>query len=162
MTAPATCRFCLRSSPTSSRRSCASVPTVSASLSRLAGECRDLRNSGARRSPTFETLRVRIGRGWLGRTKSLRRPGDIVLRVRRHEAAQDADLVRVERGPAVVRVRRSMDALAGRTRSQSAPVDGAHELFGFLTTEANAIVAPVHQKAMPVILDDGGRGRRMA
>jgi len=35
---------------------------------------------------------------------------------------------------------------------KSAPVDGQHELFGFLTTEANAIVAPVHQKAMPVIL----------
>jgi putative SOS response-associated peptidase YedK len=32
------------------------------------------------------------------------------------------------------------------------PVDGEHELFGFLTTEANAIVAPIHPKAMPVIL----------
>jgi hypothetical protein len=32
----------------------------------------------------------------------------------------------------------------------SAPIDAQHELFGFLTTEANAIVAPVH--AMPVIL----------
>ena len=35
---------------------------------------------------------------------------------------------------------------------KSAPVGGAHELFAFLTTEANAIVAPVHPKAMPVIL----------
>jgi putative SOS response-associated peptidase YedK len=35
---------------------------------------------------------------------------------------------------------------------KSAPVEGEHELFGFLTTEANAIVAPVHPKAMPVIL----------
>ena len=35
---------------------------------------------------------------------------------------------------------------------KSAPVDGEHELFGFLTTEANAIVAPIHSKAMPVIL----------
>ncbi|NKF34430.1 SOS response-associated peptidase, partial [Pseudomonas sp. BGM005] len=26
------------------------------------------------------------------------------------------------------------------------------DLFGFLTTEPNAIVAPIHQKAMPVIL----------
>ena len=26
------------------------------------------------------------------------------------------------------------------------------ELFGFLTTEANAVVAPIHPKAMPVIL----------
>jgi putative SOS response-associated peptidase YedK len=31
-------------------------------------------------------------------------------------------------------------------------VEGQHELFGFLTTEANAVVAPSHPKAMPVIL----------
>jgi putative SOS response-associated peptidase YedK len=35
---------------------------------------------------------------------------------------------------------------------KSAPIEADHELFGFLTTEANAIVASVHQKAMPVIL----------
>src|SRR5208283_4894912 len=35
---------------------------------------------------------------------------------------------------------------------KSAPVEGEHELFGFLTTEPNAIVAPIHPKAMPVIL----------
>jgi putative SOS response-associated peptidase YedK len=35
---------------------------------------------------------------------------------------------------------------------KSAPIDGDHELFGFLTTEANAIVAPIHPKAMPVVL----------
>ena len=35
---------------------------------------------------------------------------------------------------------------------KSASVDGHHELFGYLTTEANAIVAPIHPKAMPVIL----------
>ena len=39
---------------------------------------------------------------------------------------------------------------------KSAPVDGEHELFGFLTTDANAIVAPVHPKAMPVILTTPG------
>jgi putative SOS response-associated peptidase YedK len=27
-----------------------------------------------------------------------------------------------------------------------------HQLFGFLTTDANAIVAPIHPKAMAVIL----------
>ena len=27
-----------------------------------------------------------------------------------------------------------------------------HRLFSFLTTEANAVVAPIHPKAMPVIL----------
>jgi putative SOS response-associated peptidase YedK len=35
---------------------------------------------------------------------------------------------------------------------KSAPVEGKHELFGFLTTEPNAVVAPIHPKAMPVIL----------
>jgi putative SOS response-associated peptidase YedK len=35
---------------------------------------------------------------------------------------------------------------------KSAPVEGEHQLFGFLTTEPNAIVAPIHSKAMPVIL----------
>jgi hypothetical protein len=45
---------------------------------------------------------------------------------------------------------------------KSAPVEGRHELFGFLTTEANAIVAPIHPKAMPVHSDDGRRSRPMA
>src|SRR6201993_151418 len=36
--------------------------------------------------------------------------------------------------------------------TKSAPVEGEHELFGFLTTEPNAIVEPIHPKAMPVIL----------
>ena len=35
---------------------------------------------------------------------------------------------------------------------KSAPVEGEHEVFGFLTTKANAIVAQIHPKAMPVIL----------
>ncbi|MBE7209643.1 MAG: SOS response-associated peptidase family protein, partial [Gluconacetobacter diazotrophicus] len=30
--------------------------------------------------------------------------------------------------------------------------EGEHELFAFLTTEANAEVSPIHPKAMPVIL----------
>ena len=32
------------------------------------------------------------------------------------------------------------------------PVDGDHLLYGFLTTEANDVVRPIHEKAMPVIL----------
>jgi putative SOS response-associated peptidase YedK len=32
------------------------------------------------------------------------------------------------------------------------PVEGDHRLFGFLTTEANDIVCPIHAKAMPVLL----------
>lgn len=36
--------------------------------------------------------------------------------------------------------------------SVASPVEGEHKLFGFLTTDANAVVAPVHPKAMPAIL----------
>jgi putative SOS response-associated peptidase YedK len=34
------------------------------------------------------------------------------------------------------------------------PVQGEHTLYGFLTTEPNAVVQPVHSKAMPVILTE--------
>jgi putative SOS response-associated peptidase YedK len=36
--------------------------------------------------------------------------------------------------------------------TKAAPVEGEHPLYAFLTTDANAVVAPVHPKAMPVIL----------
>lgn len=42
------------------------------------------------------------------------------------------------------------------------PRAGDHELFGFLTCDANEIVKPIHSKAMPVILDGPGRDRAMA
>src|SRR3989442_15447477 len=32
------------------------------------------------------------------------------------------------------------------------PIPGPHLVYGFLTTSPNAIVAPIHPKAMPVIL----------
>jgi putative SOS response-associated peptidase YedK len=54
---------------------------------------------------------------------------------------------------------RPLSAFAGLSRPwqgvrgpKNVPVSGRHELFGFLTTDANAIVAPIHPKAMPVIL----------
>ena len=37
-------------------------------------------------------------------------------------------------------------------RRRCADIGEPSELFGFLTTEANAVVAPIHPKAMPVIL----------
>ena len=40
----------------------------------------------------------------------------------------------------------------GTRGTKANPVEGEHELFGFLTCEPNAIVAPIHPKAMPVIL----------
>ena len=40
----------------------------------------------------------------------------------------------------------------GTRGTKANPVEGEHTLFGFLTTDANGVVKPVHAKAMPVIL----------
>jgi putative SOS response-associated peptidase YedK len=40
----------------------------------------------------------------------------------------------------------------GTRGTKANPVEGEHQLFGFLTTDANAEVEPIHPKAMPVIL----------
>ena len=43
-------------------------------------------------------------------------------------------------------------AWRGTRGTKASPVDGEHQLFGFLTTEANDVVGAIHPKAMPVIL----------
>jgi putative SOS response-associated peptidase YedK len=40
----------------------------------------------------------------------------------------------------------------GDRGTKSKPIPGPHLVYGFLTTQANAVVAPIHPKAMPVIL----------
>ena len=40
----------------------------------------------------------------------------------------------------------------GARGTKANPVEGVHQLFGFLTTDANAEVGTIHPKAMPVIL----------
>lgn len=40
----------------------------------------------------------------------------------------------------------------GTRGTKANPVEGRHELFGFLTTDANVVVCPIHPRAMPVIL----------
>ena len=42
----------------------------------------------------------------------------------------------------------------GTRGTKAAPVTGWHQVFAFLTTEPNALIAPVHPKAMPVLLLD--------
>lgn len=41
---------------------------------------------------------------------------------------------------------------AGDRGTKSKPVPGPHPVYGFLTTTPNAVVEPIHPKAMPVIL----------
>ncbi len=42
----------------------------------------------------------------------------------------------------------------GTRGTKKEPVEGDHELYTFLTTSPNALVKPVHSKAMPVLLTD--------
>ena len=42
--------------------------------------------------------------------------------------------------------------IRGDRGTKSKPVPGPHNVYGFLTTTPNAVVAPIHPKAMPVIL----------
>lgn len=43
-------------------------------------------------------------------------------------------------------------AWTGVRGTKANPVEGVHQLFGFLTTDANSEVGTIHPKAMPVIL----------
>ena len=40
----------------------------------------------------------------------------------------------------------------GDRGTKSKPIPGPHHVYGFLTTSPNAVVEPIHPKAMPVIL----------
>jgi putative SOS response-associated peptidase YedK len=40
----------------------------------------------------------------------------------------------------------------GDRGTKSKPIPGPHLVYGFLTTSPNAVVGPIHPKAMPVIL----------
>ncbi len=41
---------------------------------------------------------------------------------------------------------------AGVRGTKANPIEGPHNVYGFLTTEPNTVVEPIHSKAMPVIL----------
>jgi hypothetical protein len=45
----------------------------------------------------------------------------------------------------------------GDRGTKSKPIPGPHQVYGFLTTTPNAVVAPIHPKAMPVILTTADR-----
>ena len=56
-------------------------------------------------------------------------------------------------GPATVRLRWGLDPIQGVIVAPSRkPIPGPHLVYGFLTTAPNAVVEPIHAKAMPVIL----------
>ncbi|AHY48769.1 bll2162 [Bradyrhizobium diazoefficiens USDA 110] len=61
-------------------------------------------------------------------------------------------LVRARGEPAAVLLRRHLDRVQRRPRHQVEADPRPHLVYGFLTTSPNAVVEPIHPKAMPVIL----------
>ena len=47
----------------------------------------------------------------------------------------------------------------GNRGTKSKPIPGPHQVYGFLTTEANAVVKPIHSKATPAILTTAEEAR---
>jgi hypothetical protein len=76
-------------------------------------------------------------------------PGQQLRRVR--AGAEPGD---EEKGRGVVRAQFAgiWTTFNGDRGTKSKPVPGPHLVYGFLTTAPNAIVEPIHPKAMPVIL----------
>jgi putative SOS response-associated peptidase YedK len=60
-------------------------------------------------------------------------------------------LVRAQRRQAAGRLRWHLDGVQGRPGHEIQADPGPHLVYGFLTTAPNAIVEPIHDKAMPVI-----------
>jgi putative SOS response-associated peptidase YedK len=117
------------------RRSCATAWMVSANWSWRAGACRDRRSLAASRSPTSATSQSPHWRGWLSaRTRCL---------VPATSFCEYAD-TKPRKTPTwfALSEDRPLFAFAGlwtRWQGVRGLVEGEHELFGFLTTEPNAI-----------------------
>ena len=84
--------------------------------------------------------------------KPLRRPRHRVLRIRGHEAPKTPIWFALSQDRPLFAFAGLWTPWRGVRGPKNAPVEGEHELFGLLTTEANGLIAPIHPKAMPVIL----------
>ena len=119
--------------------------------------CRRHRARAGRRSPTSATRRHRTGAcgSTSQRTGAWSRP-TALLRVRTGAEPRDEEgrgLVRaVGRPRPLFAFTRIWTEFKGDRGTKSKPIPGPHQVYGFLTTTANAVVAPIHPKAMPVIL----------
>jgi hypothetical protein len=127
-------------------------PTARASLLWRVGACQGRRSSASRRSATFAISAARIGAaGSASKTVAL-------CQQRRFASTPTPSRARRRNGSRSTRTDRCSRLLVygplgavfeGRRARQWM---GSMSCSAFLTTEANAVVAPIHPKAMPVIL----------
>lgn len=84
------------------------------------------------------------------------RAGEQLRRIRPRAKSGDQEegrqLVCARGKPAAVLFRGDPDRVQGRPQHQVQADPRPHLVYGFLTTSPNAVVEPIHRKAMPVIL----------
>ena len=77
---------------------------------------------------------------------------NVVLRICRHKAEKTPTWFALSNGRPLAVFAGIWTSWKGTRGTKVNPVEGKHQLFGFLTTEANDVVGAIHPKAMPVIL----------
>jgi putative SOS response-associated peptidase YedK len=80
--------------------------------------------------------------------------GHVVLRVRRHQAPQNPIWFALDDSRPLFFFAGIWTPWFGTRGTKAAPDRGRTQAFGFLTTEPNSVVAPIHPKAMPVMLTE--------
>lgn len=82
--------------------------------------------------------------------------GEQLCGIRTRDKSRDKEegrcVVRTRCQQTAVLFRRIWTVFKGDRGTKSKPIPGPHLVYGFLTTSPNAVVEPIHPKAMPVIL----------
>ena len=117
-----------------------------------AGACRDRRSIGGQPVTNIRNVSSPHWRGWLGKDRRCVVPATSFCEYADTKPRKTPTWFALSEDRPLFAFAGLWTPWRGVRGPKSAPVEGMHELFGFLTTEANAIVAPIHPKAMPVIL----------
>jgi putative SOS response-associated peptidase YedK len=121
--------------------------------------CRHCHGQVVHLSPTFATRHQRIGRGWLKPENRCLVPANSFA-----EYAPEPNPETKKKDVVWFALNDDRPLFAfggiwtefrGDRGTKSKPIPGPHLVHGFLTTSPNAIVEPIHPKAMPVILTTG-------
>ena len=77
---------------------------------------------------------------------------DFILRVRRYQTEKDANWFAFDEARPLAVFAGIWTSWHGKAKHQGQSDREGHQLFGFLTTDANDVAGAIHPKAMPVIL----------
>ena len=132
--------------------SSATAPMASANSRWRAGACRVHRSSAAHRSRTSATSRSAHWRGWLSPAHRCVVPWTSFCEYADTKPRKTPTWFALDDSRPLAVFAGIWSTWHGRRGTKANAVEGEHQLFGFLTTDANDVVGAIHPKAMPVIL----------